>query len=264
MTSARKVKCQSSSGKTNILPSNNGGKNQKSNIDQRIKIKLQVKPEFMVKNAKSSKIVSLPDYTLPKKLDKSVISEAIDFFSTRKMLNLPLTDPFIGVGVYGIFYFGDSPIYKRLTEKNEKMKDNDKIFPIYVGQAAPAGTRTARPHSSKVKTLFNRINQHSTSIQYAKNLDIADFKCKFVILQEYDIDLLSPLESELFRHYKPIWNSCISGFGIHTPGEGRNKQQRSEWDTIHPGRPYADGLPDNKKWTKTQLYQEIDKFIENL
>jgi Eco29kI restriction endonuclease len=48
--------------------------------------------------------------------------------------------------------------------------------------------------------------------------------------------------SELIRTFKTIWNSCIDGFGIHDPGSGRYHQQRSEWDTLHPGRMWADKL----------------------
>jgi hypothetical protein len=39
--------------------------------------------------------------------------------------------------------------------------------------------------------------------------------------------------------FSPLWNRKIDGFGNHDPGSGRYNQQRSPWDVIHPGRPWA-------------------------
>ncbi len=47
------------------------------------------------------------------------------------------------------------------------------------------------------------------------------------------------------ERFKPVWNVLIEGFGIHTPGKGRRKQVRSKWDTLHPARSLARGLPPN-------------------
>ena len=74
-------------------------------------------------------------------------------------------------------------------------------------------------------------------------------------------------EAYLIRHYRPVWNkeeNLCDGFGKHgdTPGlketkdapsttSGRNNE-RSEWDTIHPGRKlaYKDGQQPNRKSAK--------------
>lgn len=47
-------------------------------------------------------------------------------------------DPFIGAGVYAIFFVGDNGIYKELGEFNRK---NNCPIPIYVGKAIPQGAR---------------------------------------------------------------------------------------------------------------------------
>ena len=47
----------------------------------------------------------------------------------------------------------------------------------------------------------------------------------------------------LIRHFQPVWNQVIDGFGNHDPGKGRNQQRRSVWDTLHPGREWAGKLP---------------------
>jgi hypothetical protein len=54
--------------------------------------------------------------------------------------------------------------------------------------------------------------------------------------------LVVPVEAELIRRHRPLWNSIIDGFGNHDPGRGRYNQARSEWDVLHPGRPWVKRL----------------------
>lgn len=49
------------------------------------------------------------------------------------------------------------------------------------------------------------------------------------------------LDCEVPR-YTPLWNTVVDGFGNHDPGADRYNQARSEWDALHPGRPWADRL----------------------
>ena len=46
--------------------------------------------------------------------------------------------PFIGVGVYALYYVGDFPAYEVLAEVN---RNNQFACPIYVGKAVPDGAR---------------------------------------------------------------------------------------------------------------------------
>ena len=204
------------------------------------------------------------EYILPKKLDRSIIEETMTFFSTRKMRNMPLIEPFREVGVYGLYYFGDSEYYSWLIEKNKTIGIEEKYVPIYIGKAVPEGSRTARPQITNKSALFGRLKEHADSIQDVKNLDINHFKCKFVILKNFDIDLIVPLESYLIRYYTPLWNSCVSGFGIHDPGEPRKNQKKSQWDTIHPGRPFTNKLTNNHIWPEEKIRQKILKFTKSL
>lgn len=41
-------------------------------------------------------------------------------------------------------------------------------------------------------------------------------------------DLVVPVEAELIRKYRPLWNTIIDGFGNHLAGSGRYNQARSE------------------------------------
>lgn len=111
-------------------------------------------------------------------------------------------------------------------------------MPIYVGKAAPGGRRTGRITIGN--TLYGRLSEHRTSIQAVNNLEVEEFMFKVVPME---IDLVSWGEAILIRHFSPIWNWEISGFGIHDPGSGRTGQKRSVWDQLHPGRTFAAKLP---------------------
>ena len=74
-------------------------------------------------------------------------------------------------------------------------------------------------------------------------------------------DIWIPLgESLLIERFQPPWNVLIEGFGIHTPGKGRNKQVKSRWDTLHPGRHLAKGLPVNPM-SKVKIAHLISDFF---
>ena len=55
-------------------------------------------------------------------------------------------------------------------------------------------------------------------------------------------DLIVPVEAELIRRFRPLWNYAVDGFGNHDPGRGRYNQAKSEWDILHPGRTWAERL----------------------
>ena len=74
------------------------------------------------------------------------------------------------------------------------------------------------------------------------NLNVDEFRCRFVILGDVEVDLVGALEAELIRRFRPLWNVAIDGFGNHDPGSGRYNQAPSEWDVFHPGRPWVSRL----------------------
>lgn len=169
---------------------------------------------------------------------QDVVNDAIEFFKSTPVHRLPPPGPFIGSGVYGLYYIGDYELYEKLSELNQEAC----VQPIYVGKAVPPGWRTARTRRSETPDLYRRLKEHARSIQQATNLHIDDFRCRFMILRGIEGDLLVPVEAELIRRYRPLWNTVIDGFGNHDPGAGRYNQARSEWDVLHPGRPWAERL----------------------
>lgn len=166
----------------------------------------------------------------------SVVREAADFFAQTPDQWLP-PEKFNGAGVYAIYYRGDFGLYETLSTLNH----NSLSIPIYVGKAVPQGWRTGRVAGEGTENLnlHGRLREHAANIRLAENLKIEDFPCRFMILGGAETDLISPVEAELIRLYRPLWNYVVAGFGIHAPGKGRNDQARSEWDVLHPGRGFA-------------------------
>jgi hypothetical protein len=107
--------------------------------------------------------------------------------------------------------------------------------------------------------LYDRLSEHASSIQEAKSLDLADFSCRYLIVD----DVWIPLgESLLIERFSPLWNLVIDGFGNHDPGSGRYNQRRSRWDTLHPGRSWA-GKCKPHSLSKSQIEAEVRQFLEH-
>ena len=166
---------------------------------------------------------------------QSVVNEAIEFFVKTPIHRLLPPNQFLGSGVYGLYYVGAYELYAKISELNR----STCVQPIYLGKAVPPGWRTARTGTSETFDLYQRLREHTRSIIQGANLDIDDFRCKFMILNGIESDLIVPVEAELIRRYMPLWNTLVDGFGNHDPGAGRYNQARSEWDVLHPGRSWA-------------------------
>lgn len=148
---------------------------------------------------------------------------------------LPPDESFVGVGVYTLHYVGAFTAYIGLGED----------APIYVGKADPPGRRQGRASATSDTTaLYRRLSHHAESIKLASNLDLADFRCRWLVLDPVWIGLT---EQVLIAEYQPIWNVAIDGFGNNDPGRGRWNQRRSQWDTLHPGREWAFNLRDREE-----------------
>ncbi len=169
---------------------------------------------------------------------RSVVDDAIQFFYETPVHRLPPPGRFVGDGVYGLYYVGGYELYAQIASLNR----GAYIQPIYIGKAVPPGWRTARVRESETPDLYNRLREHAGSIQQGANLHVGDFRCRFMILRGIESDLVVPVEAELIRRHKPLWNTVVDGFGNHDPGAGRYNQARSEWDVLHPGRPWAERL----------------------
>ena len=169
---------------------------------------------------------------------QKIVKQAIAFLENTPVYALPPSAPFDGPGVYALYYTGDFAYYTKITAANRPAF----VQPIYIGKAVPEGWRTGRTVEQTTRKLYQRLREHGRSIGHTENLEVRDFCCRFMILSGDETNLISVVESELFRRYAPLWNTYIDGFGNHDPGKGRYDQAMSEWDALHPGRPWAQKL----------------------
>ncbi len=165
------------------------------------------------------------------------IANALEETEIVPLAELP---SFSGAGVYALYYSGAFPSYKPLAEANRLAP----LIPIYVGKADRKGKRKGGylESSSEGKELYNRLSDHAQSIRQATNLRLEDFSCRFLVVDDLWISLG---ESLLISRHSPVWNVLVEGFGNHDPGKGRRNGKRPLWDTLHPGRPWAEMLIDN-------------------
>lgn len=174
-------------------------------------------------------------------LGESVARELL----ARDVQPLP-PSPFVGAGVYAIYYTGQNQPYQLYDRIAVQDFESETAVPIYVGKAVPAGARVGGfgLDTNPGSVLYNRLREHAESINQARSLNLLDFRCRYLTVDDIWIPLA---ESILISTFSPIWNTTITGFGNHDPGSGRYKQQRSPWDVLHPGRPWADRLQSNSR-----------------
>lgn len=170
---------------------------------------------------------------------------------------------FNGAGIYAIYYTGSLPAYEAIAARNREGKFG---APIYVGKAVPEGARQGMTVSTQEETtsLKKRLSDHAKSIQAVEahavangvaGLKLQDFFCRYLIVD----DIWIPLgESLLVAKYNPLWNQFLDGFGNHAPGKGRYNGVKPRWDTLHPGRKWADKHP-----ARPESVEEILRDVAN-
>ncbi len=151
-------------------------------------------------------------------------------------LRRPLADVprFYGSGIYVLYYTGKYKPYLPISGTEH---------PIYIGKAEPLNSMAMRP-SEQGDKLTSRLYEHRRDIKQAqddsaKTLFLSDFECRFLVMQS---GLEAVAESYLIQFYQPIWNDQIGicyGFGQKDCGYRSLFNQRSPWDTLHPGRDWA-------------------------
>lgn len=156
--------------------------------------------------------------------------------------------------MYAIYYHGALPVYSTLVAATLDGED----IPIYVGKAVPRGSRrgVGVEHGTTSRALSLRLREHATSVGQADDLDIADFTCRWLVVEPFWIPLG---ESVTISRFAPVWNAIVSGFGIHDPGM-RRQNLRTRWDTLHPGRPWAQQYPARTE-TKEDIAADVVEYL---
>lgn len=190
-------------------------------------------------------------------LDKDHLAESIvrEFFK-RQLHPLPPAESFAGAGIYALYYQGDVPLYREISNSLKRFLATkqksvaEQPTPIYIGKSDPPGSRKGLfeeetseegeaealevlTNKPKHRRLHERLRQHGTSISPTKNLKSGDFLCRYMLVDEVWVALG---EARLVDWFKPAWNVLIEGFGSKVEGGGRATTARSVWDILHPGR----------------------------
>ncbi|MDQ3411836.1 MAG: Eco29kI family restriction endonuclease [Chloroflexota bacterium] len=153
----------------------------------------------------------------------NLVRYCVQELMTRQPYSLDLPGPFNGAGIYALFYDGDFAPYQ-----HPFIRSPDASRPIYVGRARLTKSSGLRP-------LYIRLRDHADSIRDSENLNLLDFRCRFLILHPLWV---STIEDLLIEHYESLWNTVITGFGVHDPGGKRHTGKLPIWDALHPGRPH--------------------------
>ena len=159
---------------------------------------------------------------------------------------------FIGAGVYAIYYEGNVPsFYNRIRHD----------IPIYVGKAVPSGARKGNVGMGEDQglALYNRLKQHADSISAVSNLQLRDFTCRYLAVDDIWIPLAETL---LIEKFQPVWNVVVDGFGNHDPGKGRHRGKMPLWDCLHPGRAWAERLQPCA-FTAEELEQRVREYLRD-
>lgn len=166
-------------------------------------------------------------------------------------------ETFPGAGVYAIYYTGDHPAYVDLAKAN---KDAAFKQAIYVGKAIPSGGRKGTVALGNVtgRYLHKRLSEHAESLKAASNLDVTDFYARWLVVEPIWIPLIETL---MINRSACVWNAVVEGFGNHNPGKNRSSGTRTKWDTMHPGRQWAETATTSDRWTEITLRQEAKTWI---
>ena len=138
----------------------------------------------------------------------------------------PLTT---GEGVYALYYSGSHDLYKTVSS-------TECSVPLYVGTATSRHRRVDSIDTSSRNELRLMLKYHRQTIEQCQSLDVSDFQVRYLQLEGHRA---KGIELLMLGDYRPVWNTILPGLGLHYPGKHRSHQQRSFWDELHPGRPWA-------------------------
>lgn len=191
------------------------------------------------------------DPTSPKVIGKIVADTLL--LQDRTPLSKAVSATFYGAGVYALYYTGSFPCYAPIMGRDH---------PIYVGKADPEELH-ALTAAAQGTRLHTRLKDHHRSISNAGNLAVEDFECRYLVVRSAWIETAEDL---LIDWFKPVWNNEMKvcyGFGKHGDKSDTRKNERSPWDTIHPGRPWATegGNTPNKK-SADEIFEAIRQHFE--
>jgi hypothetical protein len=154
----------------------------------------------------------------PREEEQMILRLANNFLSNGPHPFVGMT-PFVGKGIYAIYYQGDFPAYSGI-------KSPGSTCPIYIGKATRQVGEVA---------ISSRLMEHSSTLSLT-NLGLENFTFRFICIQA---NWITFAEDNLIKMFHPTWNIYLRGFG-EKAGDlqtSRDKsQQVASFDWVHPGR----------------------------
>jgi hypothetical protein len=179
---------------------------------------------------------------------------AFSFIERAKVGFETLADSkFYGSGVYALYYAG-SDIQPYLPIAGTET-------PIYVGKAVPDDP-SAETAFHQGLAIWKRLKDHRRSV-VSGGINPADFRCRHVVIQS---GMESAVEDFMIRLFKPIWNKEIKvcfGIGKHGDDAKTRVNKRSPWDTMHPGRKWADATSNDQASRDVIIQRIASHFAKN-
>lgn len=113
---------------------------------------------------------------------------------------LPPTASVPGAGLYAVYYLGNFPAYAPIVPPAREPGE----APIYVGRAIPRGARAGvgglLPATIE-PVLYQRLCEHASSLSSAENLQLEDFRCRYLVVDDIWVPLAEAL---MIQHYQPV------------------------------------------------------------
>lgn len=157
---------------------------------------------------------------------------------------------FYGAGIYSLYYRGPSEIYTEISGTET---------PIYIGKASPSGN--PKTYKEQGQKLFTRLNEHKKNIEKVSGIEISDFEYRNLVVQS---GFEAAAEDRLISTFRPIWNketNLLFGIGKHGDSAKTRQNNKSPFDTVHPGRKWAVDNPE--KETAGEIIAKVKKYLES-
>ena len=181
---------------------------------------------------------------------------------TEELLQCPVESicDMVGIvdtpGIYAIYYIGDYPAYEPLLKWNE---GGAFAWPIYVGKACGPGEGCENSFVvGRRVTIRERMQAHCCDINAASNLDMADFYCRFLSMEDV---LAIQGESLLIARFAPLWNLVVDGFEDCGASHRTHGMVKGRWDALHPGRQHAESLISREE-SVSRITLEVREYLE--
>lgn len=178
---------------------------------------------------------------------------AFSFVNQSRRSLKELSDaPFYGSGVYAIYYVG------RRDKAYETLSGTET--PIYVGKSTPANAN-AETVEEQGQALYKRLKEHAKNIGKT-DLNLADFEYRAAPIQT---GMQGAVEDFMIRLFKPIWNKEIKicfGIGKHGDSASTRRNKRSPWDTMHPGRTWAEKTAEDQM-SRAEIETKITAHLKS-